>query len=400
MLDLSSLNAEQKQAVEALNGPVCVLAGAGSGKTKALTMRIANLLEHGVKPSEILAITFTNKAAKEMKERVAKLLNDPLVSDALTISTFHAFCVRIIRWNIKNCQYLSEGFSIVDSDDMKALCKNAILSMNLDPGKFKPGTAMGYISNKKNHLVWYDQYDEMEESQKVWQTIYKIYQEQLIKFNRCDFDDLLFYTYFMLRDNPGMVDRLQDRYKYILIDEYQDTNEAQYSLVRLLTAKYRNLFVVGDVDQAIYGFRGSDYTNILNFNKDFPDAKTILLEKNYRSTASVLEAANAVIENNKKRVPKRLIATTNERFPIVSFEAADERQEANWLYYKIMDLVEQSHYRYKDIAILVRNNMLTKPLEDLFIVKGVPYHVVGARAFYDRLNSRRKPLALAMGIAA
>ena len=383
MLDLSSLNNEQRQAVEALEGPVCVLAGAGSGKTKALTMRIANLLEHGVNPSQILAITFTNKAAREMNERVAKLLNNPMVSDALTISTFHSFCVKLIRWNIKNCQYLSEGFSIVDSDDMKALCKNAILSLNLDPAKFKPGTAMGYISDKKNHLVWYDQYDE-EPNQRVWQVIYKMYQEQLIKFNRCDFDDLLFYTYLMFRDNPGMVDKLQDRYRYVLIDEYQDTNEAQYSLVKLLTSKYRNLFVVGDVDQAIYGFRGSDYTNILNFNKDYPEAKTILLEKNYRSTASVLEAANAVIENNKKRVPKKLIATTNERFPIVSFEAADERQEASWLYYKIMELVGRGPYNYKDIAILVRNNMLTKPLEDIFIVKGTPYHVVGARAFYDR----------------
>ena len=379
---MTSLNKEQRQAVEAIDGAVSVLAGAGSGKTKALTTRIANMLDKGISPKSILAITFTNKAAREMKERVAKLVKNPAVAESITISTFHAFCMKLLRQNINYCKYLSEGYSVIDADDAKALIKTAILGMNYDIKKFSPSTAMFYISNKKNNLVWYNEYDEEDISMSTYQEIYKVYQEQLIAYNRCDFDDLLFYAFKMLRDNPDLTERLQDRYKYILIDEYQDTNPAQYALVRLLTQKYRNIFVVGDIDQAIYGFRGSDYTNILNFKEDFPEAKTILLEKNYRSTASILEAANAVIANNQHRIPKNLIATTNERYPIVVHEAETEKHEAFWLYNKINSLKHK--YKYQDIAILVRNNTLTKPIEDLFIVKGMPYKVVGSKGFYDR----------------
>lgn len=382
-IDLSSLNNEQREAAQTINGPVCIIAGAGSGKTKALTSRIANMLDKGIRPKEILAITFTNKAAKEMKERVAKLIHNPSISSEISISTFHSFCSKLLRSNVNSLKYLKQGFSIIDGDDQKDLVKTAILQLNIDDKKFTPQAVSAFISDYKNHLVKWNEI-ERDFSNSNFIDCYQLYQDTLVYYNRCDFDDLLCYTVDLLKENPSILAGLQNRYKYILVDEYQDTNPAQYALTTLLAEKYRNLFVVGDVDQAIYGFRGSDYTNILNFQRDYPEAKIIKLEQNYRSTSIILEAANRVIENNIHRVPKELRTNNKENNPIITYSANDERDEAYWVYQKIQYEHKVKHRHYKDISILVRNNNLTHAFENMFITRGIPYRVIGARKFYDR----------------
>ena len=383
MVDLSSLNPEQRKASEIIDGPVCIIAGAGSGKTKTLTLRIANMLDKGIRPQNILAITFTNKAAREMKERVTKVIGDKTISDEITISTFHSFCSRLLRTYVNNLKYLKQGFSIIDSDDQKDLAKTAILNLNLDKDKFQPRAVSSFISNCKNNLIKWSDLDETMTNPNFI-NCYREYQESLAYYNRCDFDDLLCYTVDLLRENPNILAGLQNRYKYILVDEYQDTNPAQYVLTTLLAQNNRNLFVVGDVDQAIYGFRGSDYKNILNFQKDYPDAQIIKLEQNYRSTDIILEAANEVIKNNSHRIPKNLRTDKRSEVPIIFCETNSATEEAIWVYQKIQYEHKVKHRQYNDISILVRNNNLTHAFEDVFVSRGIPYNVVGARKFYDR----------------
>ena len=383
MIDLSSLNPEQKEAVKTIEGPVCVIAGAGSGKTKALTLRIANMVEKGIRPQNILAITFTNKAAREMKDRVNKVINNKAISDEIFISTFHSFCSRLLRNYVHELKYLKQGFSIIDSDDQKDLVKTAILNLNLDPDKFQPRAVASFISDCKNNLIKWSDLDETMTNPNFI-NCYREYQESLAYYNRCDFDDLLCYTVDLLKEKPNILAGLQNRYKYILVDEYQDTNPAQYVLTTLLAHTNRNLFVVGDVDQAIYGFRGSDYKNILNFQKDYPEAKIIKLEQNYRSTDIILEAANEVIKNNSHRIPKNLRTTKRSDSPIIMCETNSAIEEALWVLQKVKYEHDVRFRKYKDISILVRNNNLTHAFEDVFVSRGIPYNVVGARKFYDR----------------
>lgn len=381
MIDLNSLNPEQREAVETIDGLVCVLAGAGSGKTKALTLRIANMVDKGISPYNILAITFTNKAAREMRERVNQEINDKLISDKISISTFHSFCSKFLRNYVDRVKYLKQGFSIIDSDDQKDLVKTAIRELNLDLEKFQPKALASFISGCKNNLIKWSEVDTTVTNPN-FVAIYQKYQESLAYYNRCDFDDLLCYTIDLLKENPDVLAGLRNRYKYILIDEYQDTNPAQYELTKLLAQD--NLFVVGDIDQAIYGFRGSDFRNILNFKKDFPNTKIMKLEQNYRSTNVILEAANAVIQNNLLRVPKNLRTDKQSDTNIIVCETNSAMEEALWVLKNIQYEHEANSRRFGDFAILVRTNSLTHAFEDTFISHNIPYNVVGARKFYDR----------------
>lgn len=392
MVDLSSLNPQQLEAVKAIYGPVCVIAGAGSGKTKALTSRIAYMLEKGINPYSILAITFTKKAAGEMRERVAKLIGNEEISQKIEIRTFHSFCANVLRKNTRYAKHLADGFTIVDSDDSLALIKTCMAALNIDTKKYAPKLPANFISTCKNNLIHVDEADISSFSDKALArmclNVYAQYQDDLEKYNRCDFDDLLMYVVDMFRENKDLLFRYQNRYRYILIDEYQDTNPAQYALAMLLTGENKNIFVVGDADQAIYGFRGSDYHNIMNFRNDFPQAKQIKLEQNYRSTDVILEAANAVIRHNVHRIPKNLrtdrVADTN----IVAYHAEDAVDEARWVLSKIRDEVYGNHRRFSDCCILIRNNSISKEFEDIFVRNNIPYVIVGAKRFYDRKEIR------------
>lgn len=383
-IDFDTLNEGQKEAVETIKGPVCVIAGAGSGKTKALTARIANMLQKGIAPENILAITFTNKAAREMKERVANIVGDTEVFSKLSISTYHSFCSRLLRQNVYEAEHLSKGFAIVDSDDKMALIRQALKALDIDTEKYRPNAVANFISDKKNHLIHWNEVGKLPYAKQAYGRIYEYYQKNLALCNRCDFDDLLMFAVDLLKDDNGVLKDLNNKFHYILVDEYQDTNPAQYALTTLLAGERRNLFVVGDVDQAIYGFRGSDFTNILNFQKEYPEAKLIRLEQNYRSTNTILEAANAVIENNKERIPKTLWTRQEETSPIIVHHAINGRREVEWVCQKICKEIQEYGRSYSDIAILVRANSLTYEFEMEFIKRNMPYVVVGAYRFYDR----------------
>ena len=387
-LDFSSLNKEQLSAVKAINGPVCVLAGAGSGKTKALTSRIAYMLQLGIKPQNILAITFTNKAAKEMKSRVANLLNNNDISQRISISTFHSLCAKIIRVEIDNIKDLKRNFTIIDDDDQKAIVKTCLTNLNLDEDKFPVKSIIPFISKCKNNLQKYTDVMKIAGNELYLQayiSVYKMYQEDLAYYNRCDFDDLLFHVVDLFKEHPEILERYQNVYQYILIDEYQDTNTAQYALSSLLAKKYKNIFVVGDVDQSIYGFRGSDFSNILHFKNDYPTATIIKLEHNYRSTKTILEAANEVIKNNTERIDKNLWTNEKKDSPIIYKECYNDKEEAQWIIKNIIAECNSGHNRkYKDFAILIRTNALSHSLEDAFVNKNIPYTLVGAKKFYDR----------------
>lgn len=382
-LEKLNLNKEQMEAVKTVEGPVCVIAGAGSGKTKALTSRIAYMLSLGIKPWSILAITFTNKAAREMKERVAKLINDKNISDRIILSTFHSFCCKILRYEVKHLKEISDGFTILDSDDQLAMVKTIVKEMDLDVEKFNPSDMLRSISAHKNNMIPWDKVDISMNSMEFI-NIYRTYQEMLQYYNRCDFDDLLVLTVKLFKENPQILEKYQNHFKYILIDEYQDTNPVQYKLANMLAEKNKNLFVVGDVDQAIYGFRGSDFRNILNFKEDYPEYKLIKLERNYRSTQVILDAANAVIANNSQRIPKNLWTEDKSHNPIIASEVFDQDEEAQWVLRKIRSEAKEKHTKLKDICILVRNNAQTQPFEDIFVRNSIPYIIVGARRFYDR----------------
>ncbi|WP_425058044.1 ATP-dependent DNA helicase PcrA [Sporomusa carbonis] len=378
------LNPAQQEAVAHLNGPLLVMAGAGSGKTRVLTSRIANLLAHGVSPYNILAITFTNKAAAEMKERVTGMVG-PVAKD-IWLSTFHAFCAKFLRMEIDNLGGYNRNFVIYDSGDSQALIKNCLKELNLDEKQFTPNGVQSTISNAKNALQDVRQFTAQADNfynLKVAE-VYKLYQSKLKANNALDFDDLLMLAVELLEYNATVREKYQNKFQYILIDEYQDTNRAQYLLARTLAAKYRNICVVGDIDQSIYAWRGADIKNILDFEADYPDAKVIKLEQNYRSTQNILDAANAVIENNCNRKPKSLWTDNEPGETITHYLADDERDEARYIADTIIKLNTIYRIPYGDMAVLYRTNAQSRVIEEGLMKGGIPYTMVGGLKFYDR----------------
>lgn len=378
------LNPAQQEAVAHISGPLLIMAGAGSGKTKVLTSRIANLLAQGVAPYNILAITFTNKAAAEMKERVAGIVGH--VAKDIWLSTFHAFCAKFLRMEIENLGGYNRNFVIYDAGDSQAIIKSCLKELNLDDKQFTPNGVQGTISNAKNALQDVREFTAQADNFYNLRVaeVYKLYQNKLKANNALDFDDLLMLAVELLEYNAGVREKYQDKFHYILIDEYQDTNRAQYLLARTLAAKYRNICVVGDVDQSIYAWRGADIKNILDFERDYPEAKVIKLEQNYRSTQNILDAANAVIENNCNRKPKSLWTDNQEGETITHYLAVDERDEARFIADNIIKLNTVYRTPYKDIAILYRTNAQSRVIEEGLRNAAIPYTMVGGLRFYDR----------------
>jgi DNA helicase-2/ATP-dependent DNA helicase PcrA len=378
------LNPEQAAAVAHINGPLLIMAGAGSGKTKVLTCRIAYLLEQGVAPYNILAITFTNKAAAEMRERVDRMVGQK--AKDIWLSTFHAFCAKFLRMEIEGIAGFKRNFVIYDSSDSQAVIKACLKELNLDDKQFAPSSIQATISNAKNALT-----DEREFArdadtffaQKVAE-IFQLYQTKLRNNNALDFDDLLLYTVRILESSQEVRSKYQQKFQYILIDEYQDTNHAQYLLAHMLAAKHRNLCVVGDADQSIYGWRGADIRNIMDFENDYPEARVIKLEQNYRSTKVILEAANAVIEHNSDRKPKALWTENAQGERISYYLANDERDEAQYIASNITKFNTVYNTSYGDMAVLYRTNAQSRVIEEAFMKNGIPYTMVGGLKFYDR----------------
>jgi DNA helicase II / ATP-dependent DNA helicase PcrA len=381
---VKGLNPEQRQAVETTEGPLLILAGAGSGKTSVLTRRIAYLLgERGVAPFNILAITFTNKAAKEMNERIRKLVGDH--AEDLWMSTFHSMCVRILRREAERIGY-TNNFTILDPDDQVSAVKQAMLDLNLDIKKFDPNQIQWRISAAKNELLTPDEFakgagktlNDIAASQ-----VYRVYQRKLQDFNAMDFDDLIMKTVELFETQQEVLDKYQEKFRYIHVDEYQDTNRAQYNLVRLLAQKYRNLCVVGDGDQAIYAWRGADISNILNFEKDYPEATTIKLEQNYRSTSTILDAANAVIRHNTMRKDKQLWSGKGQGEKISLYTAFDQEDEAHYIVEQVKNHVANGG-SYSDCTVLYRANAMSRIIEEAFLQVPIPYKMLGGYTFYDR----------------
>ena len=382
-MDISGLNEFQKEAVLYNDGPLLILAGAGSGKTRVLTTKIAYLIEdRNVHPYNILAITFTNKAAKEMKERIDGLIGER--SRGIQVSTFHSFGLKILR---ENCEALGydHNFVIMDSDDSLTVVKKILKELDYDPKIYNPRAIRNKISSCKNEMMMPIEYERyaVSEYEKVVLKVYEKYEDKLHRNNSVDFDDLLILPIILFKKNPEILEKYQDRFKYILIDEYQDTNEAQYILSKMIGAKYRNICCVGDNDQSIYSFRGANYKNILNFEKDYKDAKTILLEENYRSTKNILNAANCVIKNNKSRKEKNLWTSNDDGEKIKYYRAYNERDEAQYVIRKIKELSVRNT-NYQDIAILYRTNAQSRILEEEMLKENIPYRVVGSFYFYSR----------------
>ena len=381
---LEGLNPAQAEAVRHTEGPLLIMAGAGSGKTRVLTCRIAYLLEQGVAPSYILAITFTNKAALEMKERVNKMVGD--MSRQLWLSTFHAFCARFLRLEIESLGMYNRNFVIYDAGDTLAMIKECLKELNLDDKQYIPRSMQGLISNAKNALQDAGEYARNADNFRAKQEaeLYELYQKKLVQNNALDFDDLLLLAVRILETKPEVLQRYQTRFSHILIDEYQDTNRAQYLLAKHLAAHHRNLCVVGDADQSIYGWRGADIRNILDFERDYPETKVIKLEQNYRSTEVILEAANAVIANNSNRKPKDLWTDIAGGEPITCYEAVDERDEARFVAESIQKHRKDESLPYGDMAILYRTNSQSRALEEGLMKHAIPYVMVGNVKFYDR----------------
>ena len=381
---LTGLNKEQQQAVQHTEGPLLILAGAGSGKTKVLTVRIAHLLAQGVNPYEILAITFTNKAAKEMKSRVEGLVGD--VANRIWLSTFHSFCAKFLRFELDNFLGYNSNFTIYDTSDSQAVIKAALKALNLDDKYYPVGAMIGAISDAKNKLLFASDFRKQARDfyqQKV-ADVYEYYERELRKNNALDFDDLLLVAVKLLQSNEAVLDKYSKRFRYVMIDEYQDTNHAQYLLAKLLASHWKNIAVVGDADQSIYAWRGADIQNILDFEKDYPNCTSIKLEQNYRSTKIILDAANAVIENNEGRPKKNLWTDKTEGAKIQHFTAQSEHEEAAF----IGDTIAKKHdihgVPYGDMAILYRTNAQSRVLEEALIKRALPYTMVGGTKFYDR----------------
>lgn len=381
---LTGLNKEQQQALQHTEGPLLILAGAGSGKTKVLTVRIAHLLAQGVNPYEILAITFTNKAAKEMKSRVEGLVGD--VANRIWLSTFHSFCAKFLRFELDNFLGYNSNFTIYDTSDSQAVIKAALKALNLDDKYYPVGAMIAAISDAKNKLLFASDFRKQARDfyqQKV-ADVYEYYERELRKNNALDFDDLLLVAVNLLQSNEAVLDKYSKRFRYVMIDEYQDTNHAQYLLAKLLASHWKNIAVVGDADQSIYAWRGADIQNILDFEKDYPNCTSIKLEQNYRSTKIILDAANAVIENNEGRPKKNLWTDKTEGAKIQHFTAQSEHEEAAF----IGDTIAKKHdihgVPYGDMAVLYRTNAQSRVLEEALIKRALPYIMVGGTKFYDR----------------
>jgi DNA helicase-2/ATP-dependent DNA helicase PcrA len=386
---LAGLNDKQQAAVRQTEGPLLIMAGAGSGKTRVVTHRIAYLIEQqNVLPWHILAITFTNKAAREMRERVTGLLDEQ--AEDVWVSTFHALCVRILRRDIEKLGTYARSFTIADPGEQRTLMRRILVQENIDPKKFDPRAVLGAISNAKNELQTPKDYAAIAASpfEKVVAQCYKIYQKQLLANQALDFDDLIMLTITLFKQAPAVLEYYQNKFKYIHVDEYQDTNQAQYTLVNLLAEKYRNLCVVGDADQSIYGWRGADMTNILNFEKDYKDAKVVLLEQNYRSTKRILTAANQVIQNNTVRRPKKLWTDNQAGDPITYYRGQNERDEAYYVVAQVQAQMREKHLQYGDFAVLYRTNAQSRMIEENFVKANIPYKMVGGHKFYDRKEIR------------
>ncbi len=382
-MDLSTLNDRQKEAVEWPDGPILVLAGAGSGKTRVLTTKLAYLVnEKKVDPYNILAITFTNKAAKEMKERAYKMLGYEAYN--MQISTFHSLGLLLIRENYEKLGF-EKNFTILDSDDSLTIIKKILKEMNLDPKIYNPRAIRNKISSAKNELMDSNYYSRFvnSEYEEIVLEVFRKYESKVLKNNSMDFDDLLLLPIKLFKKYPDILEKYQDRFRYILVDEYQDTNEAQYILIKMLSKKYENICVVGDLDQSIYGFRGANFRNILNFEKDYPNAKVVPLEENYRSTGNILNVANDIIKHNKQRKEKNLW-TKNENGPKIRYHRAyDEKDEANYVMEEINKLIINGEDR-SSIAVLYRTNAQSRNMEEALLRENIPYKVVGSFYFYNR----------------
>ena len=383
---LKGLNPEQKKAVQITEGPLLVVAGAGSGKTSVLTRRIAYLVaEKGIAPWNILAITFTNKAATEMKEREYKLLGQQ--ADGIWMSTFHALCVRILRRDAEKIGY-SGNFSIADSAEQLTLIKHIQKEQNINPKMYEPRRILSAISNGKNDLLTPDAFSASAASpfEKITAQVYQEYQKRLKNDQIMDFDDLIMQTLVLFKKAPTVLHYYQNKFRYLLVDEYQDTNQAQYELCHALAAQYKNICVVGDADQSIYGWRGANMENIMNFEQDYHDdgVQTVKLEQNYRSTGHILAAANAVIKNNRNRKAKKLWTDQGEGAKVTYYRAQSGDDEAHFIIAKIQEEVEEKKRSYHDFAVLYRTNAQSRTVEESFVKSNVPYQIVGGHKFYDR----------------
>ena len=382
---IEGLNDKQKEAVLATEGPCLVIAGAGSGKTKVLTHKIAYLIsEKGVKPYNILAITFTNKAASEMKQRVEKLVGD--VAQEMWMGTFHSICVRILRRFIDRIGF-DTSFLIFDTSDQKTVVKECLKALNIDDKAFSDRSVLSEISNAKNEMLtpkaYQTKYAGDFRKEKIGR-VYEMYQKRLKENNAIDFDDIINYTIEILSENPDVLQYYTEKFKYVLVDEYQDTNKAQFTLVTILASRYGNITVVGDNDQGIYSFRGADISNILNFEKDFPGTKIIKLEQNYRCTGNILKAANAVIKHNENKYEKKLWTENEEGSLPCLYQAEDEYDEANYIVKQIEHLKTEEYLKPKDFVILYRMNAQSRAIEDILRRENIPYKIVGGLKFYER----------------
>ena len=377
------LNPVQREAVAATEGPVVVVAGAGSGKTRVLTYRIAHLIRDlKVPAASVMAITFTNKAANEMRQRVASLVGGAVKQ--MWVSTFHSACVRILRRDAARFGYRS-GFSIYDEADSVRLITQCVKDLDLDPKRFPPRNIKAAISNAKNELIDFESFSNMDSGffHEQVADVYRLYQQRLLQASAMDFDDLLMVTVELLGAFPDVLEYYQNRFRYVMVDEYQDTNKAQYTLVKMLTDSHRNLCVVGDSDQSIYRWRGADVRNILDFEQDYPDARVIVLEQNYRSTTNILDAANALIANNPRRQSKHLWSDNGPGDRIIRFEGEDEHDEAGYIVDQIERLIDEG-FNPADIAVFYRTNAQSRVIEDVFVRRGVSYSVIGSVRFYER----------------
>lgn len=384
---LKGMNKEQEEAVKTTEGPLLIMAGAGSGKTRVLTHRIAYLvIEKQVYPSKILAITFTNKAAREMRERIDGLLGNG-TGERMWVSTFHSMCVRILRRDIDRIGF-NKNFSILDTSDQLTVIKNALKELNIDSKRFDPRSMLNAISSAKNECVdvktYQQQVNEANPYERTVAQVYENYQKRLRKNQSLDFDDLIMQTIRLFEEVPDVLEYYQNRFQYIHVDEYQDTNHSQYRLVKMLAKKFENICVVGDSDQSIYRWRGADIQNILSFEKDYPKAKVIMLEQNYRSTSRILQAANDVIKNNASRYPKELRTDNEEGDKIFVYRSYDEKQEAQYVVKTIQELMETEHRQLDDFAILYRTNAQSRVMEEMLVKSNMGYTIVGGTKFYDR----------------
>lgn len=386
---LAGMNDKQAEAVMTTEGPLLIMAGAGSGKTRVLTHRVAHLIQDlDVLPWRILAITFTNKAAREMKERISQLV-DESDAEAVWVSTFHALAVRILRRDIDKLGY-KKDFSIIDASAQRTLIKRILKDFNVDIEKYAPRSVLGAISNAKNAMEGPVEYVKKATGpfEEIVGKAYKEYQHRLALAQSLDFDDLIMLTIELLHKDQEVLSYYQEKFLYVHVDEYQDTNDAQYELVTLLSAKHRNLAVVGDSDQSIYGWRGANMQIILNFSKEYPDAKTVMLEQNYRSTQTILDAANAVIRNNNERIAKKLWTDNGEGEKITYYRGQSDRSEALFVIKEIRDAVDTQQHDYKDFAVLYRTNAQSRGVEEALVKANMPYTVVGGSKFYDRKEIR------------